>query len=404
MGDHGGRSTTPTHLSIDSAGDGATSRISIKLSFRSEAKGPTACLQWMRNAMRESFLRRLASSLLRVAIHVAPKPTVSWAQAMLGELGQVEGNWPSLLWAIGGAWVVAKQALHSLFKLRDSQEARWEEIPDKEPAMRKTTLMAVGACVIASLLFFVAPAFRQAFRVSLAQWDAIVHMEPRDRQGSLIALGQRAKRNHDAEALAFVAARLQNASESARFADEAVHLDSRLTWLYAVVAVNHPDIPDTQRWVQELTKWDPGNALPYLIAAESTDIDEEPHRSFFVRPDAEEESLAWQNAMSAAFRSPKLDTYRSRLKALDRKVVERCGFTDIYQIVADEWPDGLPSYAQGDSYRYAKSVLEAGKLAEYRGDHRGAVEKYLGVARFTQIIAGLDGPPHWLTGIVQEDA
>src|SRR5579863_1610429 len=356
--------------------------------------------------MKEPFPRRLAGRLLRAAIHIAPKPTVGWAQAMLGELSQVEGNWASLLWAMGGAWVIAKQALVSVFKPRDSQEASGEEILDKESPMRRTTLSAVGACVIASLLFFLAPAFRQAFRVSLAQWDAIVHIEPRDRQSSLIALAQRAEQNHDAEALAFVAARHLAASEAVRLADEAVRLDPGLTWLYAVVAVGHPEIPDTQRWVPELTKWDPGNALPYLIAAESIDIDEGPHRSFFVRPGAEDESLAWRNAMAAALVSPKLDTYRARLKALDRRVVQRHGFTEIYQVVANESQyDDLPSYADSDCYKYAKFVLEEAKLAEYRGDHRGAVEKCLAVARFIQVVAGLDRPPRpRMSRIVQENA
>jgi hypothetical protein len=356
--------------------------------------------------MKESFLRRLASSLLRVAIRVAPKATVGWAQAILGELGQVDGDWSALLWAIGGAWVVAKQAVFSVFKPRDGQDASGEEILGKESPMRKTTQLTVGACVFASLLFFLAPVFRQAFRVSLAPWDAIVHVEPRQRQSSLIALGQRAKQDRDAEGLAFVAARQRDASESARLADEAVRIDPGLTWLYAVVAVNHPEIADTQRWVPELTKWDPGNALPYLIAAESIDIDEEPHTSFFVRPGAEDESPAWQNAMAAAFASPKLDTYRARLKALDRRVVQHYGFTDIYQIVANESQyDDVPSYADSDSYKYAKAVLKEANLADSRGDHRGAVEKYLGVARFIQVVAGLDRPPRpRMSRIVQAGA
>jgi hypothetical protein len=353
--------------------------------------------------MKESFLRHLASRLLRAAIRIAPHPTVSWAQAMLGELSQVEGNWTALLWAIGGAWVIAKQALFSVFKPRDSQKASGEEILDKESPMRKTTLSVVGACVIASLLFFLAPMFRQAFQVSLAQWDAIVNL-PENRQASLIALERRAEQNHDPEALAFVAARRLTASEAVRLADEAVRLDSGLTWFYAIVAVNHPDIPDTQRWVPELTKWDPGNALPYLITAESIDIDQAPHRSFFLRSQAQDESLAWQNALAAAFVSPKLDTYRARLKALDRRVIQRYGFTDIYQIMANEGQcKDVPSYADSDCYKYSKSVLEEAKLAEYRGDHRDAVAKYLAVARFIQVVAGLDRPPGpRMSRIVQE--
>src|SRR4029077_20325554 len=149
------------------------------------------------------------------------------------------------------------------------------ELFSKETPMRKTTLGVTGACVIASLLFFLAPVFRQAFRVSLAQWHDVLHIDKRwlghGPDPALDALARKAEQNHDAEALAFVAVRTanqDNQSEAVRLADEAVHLDSNLTWVYGVIAAQYSSFPQFDRWVSDLKKYDPQNAFPYFIVAE----------------------------------------------------------------------------------------------------------------------------------------
>ena len=110
--------------------------------------------------------------------------------------------------------------------------------------MRKSTVAITAACVIASLLFFVAPVFRQAIRVSLLQWQTIFKPDYRALSPELQSIVKKAERDHDAEALAFVAFCRPQSSEAANLADEAVRLDSELTWVYAIVAVREPDLPD----------------------------------------------------------------------------------------------------------------------------------------------------------------
>lgn len=56
-------------------------------------------------------LRRVARMLLRSAVSISPKDTLGWGEAMLSELNYVEGGWAALIWAIGGAGVLAKHAL-----------------------------------------------------------------------------------------------------------------------------------------------------------------------------------------------------------------------------------------------------------------------------------------------------
>lgn len=342
----------------------------------------------------ETYLRRVAASLLRLALRVAPQDSFVWGQAVLGELNYVDGDWSALAWAFGGAVVLAKQAMLSLVPGRrhPANHPRAELFTEERP-MRKTTLVAIGACAVASMLFFLAPMFRQAFRASLAQWHGLAnftHFEDRRPSPELEAVARLAEQNHDAEGLAFVAIRHPNESESARLADEAVQLDSKLTWIYAVVAVSHPTLPQIERWVPKLQQFDPENALPHFIVAEAIDIDQILHDRVPKR--TSDQSLAWKKAMASAFQSPKLDNYLDRLKALDRRVMLRYRFDDLYQALENSWWYLLPSYSASDSYRYAELVLQSGETLEARGDLSGARDEYLAVARFSQMMTSAGVP------------
>lgn len=338
--------------------------------------------------------RSVAIALLRFAIWIAPHDTHDWGHAMLNELNHVEGDWSALLWSLGGSGVLAKHAILAVILPGTHRRtvSSASELFDKEGPMRKPAFAVIASCVVASLLFFLAPVFRQAFQVSLAQWHDIFHVcSPFSDQRSdaaLKALARKAEQDHDAEALAFAAARLWSQADNTRLAEEAVRLDPNLTWIYSIVAVQCPWRPEIDSWIPELEKWDSQNALPYLIAAEKIDIDHIKNRDTHGRVDAQ--SQAWQAAMAAAFRSFKLDTYSSRLKQLDRSVILRYRIEDPFQALEDPYLYGLPSYGAWDSNRYAKSLIESGDSLEALGDHKGAAKKYWAVARFGQLL-GPDG-------------
>jgi hypothetical protein len=345
--------------------------------------------------MPVAYPRRIAALILRFAIGIAPHDTLDWGRGMLSELSHVQGNWAALIWAVGGAGVLAKHALLSVILPGSHRRtlSSASELFSEEGPRRKTTLAAIGACTVASLLFFLAPIFRQAFHVSLAQWHNVIHVKSVfDVQGpdpELETLARKAERNHDAEGLAFVATRTTNQSESARLTEKAVHLDPKLTWIYAVVAVQYPSLPEINQWVPLLQQSDPQNALPNLIVAEKIDIDlvvreKIPHR-------VEEQPAAWQNAMAAAFQSPKLDNYLARLIELDRRVLLRYQVDDPFQTLGDDRWYGLPSYAVADSSSYAHWLLESGRTLEAHGDRKGAFEKYLTVVRFGQMLGPVGG-------------
>jgi hypothetical protein len=250
--------------------------------------------------------------------------------------------------------------------------------------MRKAALTITAACVIASLLFFVAPVFRQAFRVSLLPWQVVFKTDYRTLSPELQSMVKKAEHDHDAEALAFVAFRRPQSSEGARLADEAVRLDPKLIWVYAIVAVRGPSLPEIDRWVPALERFDPQNALAHLITAEKIDIDQ------FLRANvshqSEDKPSAWKSAMAAAFESAKLDTYSSQRKELDRRVLSRYHVGDPELIAGDAWFYELPSYGFSDSYSYAKLVLATAQVLEAHGDTNAAAEKYLAIAHFGKLL------------------
>jgi hypothetical protein len=324
------------------------------------------------------------------AIRIAPPASREWGQAMRGELSYVEGHWAALMWAFGGASVMAKHALISLL----IPGRRGQVItPDgglfaKSVSVRKAVLVTAAVFILASLLFFVAPPFRQAVRVSLGGWNELLHVTARDGQPRLQALAKQAEKRRDPEGLVFAAARLSDDAESARLAEEAVQLDPNLLWVYAVVAVRHPQLAEIRQWVPKLARWDPKNALFHFINAESCHLARARKHfnlSYWDLQTEFEKDPAWRSAMGAAFASPKLDDYLDRLKELDRRVVRRYGFNDPDELLSGEESD-LPSSAWFDSERFAKSILQSGQDLEAKSDRKGAVEKYWSVARFGQTI------------------
>ena len=340
--------------------------------------------------MLETHLRQVATVLLESAIRIAPPDTRNWGQAMRGELTYVEGPWAAVMWALGGASVLAKRALASLF----IPGRRGQGIPSdaglfaKDVSVRKAALVAGGACILAALLFFAAPPFRQGIRVSLTVWHELFRVTASGGQPGVTALSKQAEKRHDPEGLAFAAARFADGRESARLAEEAVRLDPTLIWIYPVVAVRHPDLPEVSQWVPKLERWDPQNALIQLIAAQSIEIDHMGEASKLPPKEVRnrmEEDPAWQSAMAAAFASPKFDDYLNRLKELDQGVVSRYRFNDPYELLSGEEAD-LPTYAFFDSQRFAESLLQSGQKVEARGDRRGAAEEYWAVARFGLVI------------------
>jgi hypothetical protein len=330
------------------------------------------------------YPRRAAAWLLAFAVRIAPPHAAEWGDALCNELRYVEGEWASLTWAIGGASFLGKQALFSIFTSGKRPTApSGGGLFGEEDSMRKSAFAVACACAVASLLFFLAPTFRQAFAVSQAQWHVIFHQGELDpwqgHQAGVRELARKAEQERDAEALVFAAVRLEaDEAQATRLAEKAVGLDPNLTWVYGFLWMSKSDLG------QRLYQWDPQNALSYLIMAERIDIDEVNQRRIPHRP--EDESQAWKEAMAGAFASPKLDTYLDRLMQLDRRVLARHGVGDMFQTLNSDYSWNLPSLAVSDASRYAEILIADGETLEARGKNDAAKEKYAAVVRFQTLM------------------
>lgn len=335
--------------------------------------------------MADTPLRALALWLLGAAQRISPPHIRLWGKAMLSELPYVEGSWRAFAWAFGGATVLAKHALLSwLVPGQSSQPSPLGGgIFVKEGSMRKAASVGGALCVVVALLFFFAPAFRQALGVSFAGWESFFSVSPNDPQSSLRNLAKQAEKERDAKALAFVAVRLADAKESARLADEAVQLDPKLTWVYAIVASRHADLPQIGRWVERLEDWDPGNALPHLLAAEYIAV------VHTIRHDLawkQTEDPAWNEEMAAAFKAEKLDDYLETEAAVDREVVQRRHFSQPIPVLEGLEGPHWPTYTSWFSFQYSESRLKLAQDLEAKGDLKRASEGYYSVARFGQLL------------------
>jgi hypothetical protein len=158
----------------------------------------------MRAMLKDRF-RQAAAILLEWAIRMAPPDARVWGLAVQGELSQVEGAWAAATWALGGAGVLLRRALASLLiPGRRGQGALLDGgLFEKTVSLRGAALAAGAGCMLGALLFFAAPPFRQALRVSLTPWSSLLRGKSGTFQPSLEALARRARRNNDAEGLAF---------------------------------------------------------------------------------------------------------------------------------------------------------------------------------------------------------
>src|ERR1019366_4325894 len=156
-----------------------------------------------------------------------------------------------------------------------------------------------------------------------------------------------------------------------------------LLWIYAIVAMVHPQLHETSVWLEQLQRWNPQNALFPLIKAESIEgANLHPVKSSALTP---EQLHSWQATMAAAFQCPKFDDYFDRVAQLNRRVLPRYMFYDPYEVESREQID-LPATVLADTRRFADLVLRSGAAFEAKGDRKSGRDKYWSVARFGQLI------------------
>ncbi|MGB6485240.1 MAG: hypothetical protein WBE86_17320 [Candidatus Acidiferrales bacterium] len=261
--------------------------------------------------------------------------------------------------------------------------------------MSKTAKTFLIAFAVASLLFLFAPTFRQALRVTAGSW----RLSDSAWLASMRSLGVKAEASHDAQTLAFVAMQMrydsQNRAQRDKFADEAVQLDPRLTWIYyPLLSADRMFSPESvnpvdEHWLARLQAWDPVNAAVYSLEASYY----RPPKALGWNSEADRAILAnsprWLDDMAKAFSASNYDSYVSQKVDLDRAVTQRQGLDAPSQMFRGLMGYGLPDFM--NFHLYAEHfLLKAGEDFEAKGDFSHAEENYWKVAHLAQLIQ-LDG-------------
>jgi uncharacterized RDD family membrane protein YckC len=332
----------------------------------------------------QDLAHQFAEWLLNGAQRLAPPHAREWGEAMRGELDFVQGSWATLAWATGGTRVLMNQTLLNFLTGRSGEAA---SVPpgrfQAEAPMKKITpgLAILGVAVLAVLLF--APSFQQALSVSMDSWSWVFG-RPGITGRQLHRLAERARAEHDAQTLAFVALRLPPGAEGARLADEAVKLDPKLTWIYYSLAARNWPNPKAKAWAERLEAWEPQNAVPHLLVADLEGLHVSNGNILVFGPDQVRADPRWMNAMAAGFAAPKYDSYLAAQLDLDRAVMARHHLVNPLFVLSSV--SSLPVPGIVTLQRYAYIVYARGEALEAKGALDQAAEEYWTVARFGQLM------------------
>lgn len=255
--------------------------------------------------------------------------------------------------------------------------------------MRKSTAIAAAVCIAASLLFFAAPTFREAFEVSLAQWHSIPGLLKNqggfygNRASELDKIEREARAKRDAEGLAFVALNKRGLDDTAQLADEAVGIDPNLSWVYPAIGARYWGHPAVFEWLPKLKSEKPGDALPHLIAAERTAFarDAEGRSRWYSREYVNDPT--WQKEMAAAFSASSLGTYDDQVRQLERNVSARYHIDDPYEAQSQYWMS--LSFMAGTPNVYADYLMDSAKELTAHGNYQAAIANYQSVIRFAKL-------------------
>jgi hypothetical protein len=332
------------------------------------------------NTVLETGIRQAATVLLESAIRIAPPKAREWGLAMRGELDQVESPWAGTMWALGGTSVMVKQSLISL--VTPSGIVADGGLFAKSPTLRRAATALSGACVLAALLFFASPPFRQAFDVAIKPWLSIVHATSTDPQAAFTAIAQKAQAWNDAEGLALCAVRIQDPKRSASLAKAAVSLDPKLLWIYAPIAMRAPGNPNIAEALKSLQRVDAQNSLFPILDAEA--VAQKIRREQPLSPHDPLLQDAWRKQMAMAFESSKFDDYSDRVAQLNRTVLPRYGFNDPYEVETREGDP--PQFLLENTKGYAETLLAEGDQHDAPGGRLASLDAYWAVARFGQML------------------
>ena len=182
----------------------------------------------------------------------------------------------------------------------------------------------------------------------------------------------------DARTFAFAALHAPTTQEAWQWADQAVTVDPGFTWVYFSLITQalkeKQKSPDMHALVARLEKWDPDNAVPYLLDAQEVaarkKIELYPQSAVL---DTAAKETEWLQAMQKGFAAPRYDSYYSRRFDLERSWLLQ-NHLDKPAIMLRSFasypiPDllSIRAYANLLVDKYGKEAEDAGNLPQAMG-------------------------------------
>ena len=255
-----------------------------------------------------------------------------------------------------------------------------------------TPLWVMLVLLLSSAALLLHPEVRQALG-SLRSAYTHTEWEPAQRS-SVKKLRAISSSNRDPQLLALLSLLSDDDAERLRLSEEAIEKDPSLTWLDYEQSLLPANDLTKQTYLpagrlERLQKWDPQNAVPHLLAAEIISkparreaFDAAMRGSHIVWEERLAQDPRWLSEMSAAFSSPKYDSYTTQT-------------IELIQNVRSKFPVGDPDIAlfvltrkrivQFDVLRvYANMLMDRGAAHVKAGNSKEAIASYSQVLQFSQ--------------------
>jgi hypothetical protein len=296
-----------------------------------------------------SLLLRFARWQVRALVRVWPEETRRWGQALASEVEEIEQPLTAIWWALGGVTVfmraMGSQVL-AWFKMPVGGRGGLGAGPLKSAPGPKRSRVFTAVVLAAAAALFLLPEGREALRTVQASW--MEYQNEAWKSPDLRALADRATRESDANALAFVSLSTGDAVWAAQLRQQAMALNPSLIWIYA--ARNHSNTVDPWRSEElaQLQASDPGNAVPILLEAQalvSAQMDAVYRQGANLKEDREllRGNPKWCALMERAFAAPRYDSYVPKHHQLVRTVWNRNKNLPATVVVTALWAHAIPN-------------------------------------------------------------
>ncbi len=304
------------------------------------------------NSRPKPVLVGAAEWLLQKLIVVWPQESRPWGIALAAELAELETSWASLRWSIGGLTFFLRSVA--------SHFASWMCLPAGAGLVRRTTTtgdalpptpkhsrLLTMALLCAAATLCILPQGREAATAVRASWSCggIAGSEKR----AIENLAARAIREHDANLLAFAAIAYPEPEKSEKWAEQAVAMDTSLSWIYATHATwgIRWEIPETH--LRALREFDPDNSFVYLLSADRIYRNEIFPLYDHGSPSQQQigqllaDDPQWAMWMEKALQSVRYDNYRQKRYELQSRVWREYPYLSpdviAQSIQSQAWPD-----------------------------------------------------------------